>query len=456
MKKIDLSQGNIYKVLLLFALPLMLGSLIQQLYVTVDAAIVGQCIGKNGLAAIDSVHTLFRFPINFMNGMSAGVTILISKYFGARDKDGVVNSIRTACLISVVLGVMVSLLGVAFTPSFLRALSVPETIYGKADTYTRIYFAGMVTMILYNMFAAILRAVGDTRRPLYVLAACAVFNIIGDYIMIVRMGMGVAGAALATVIAQGISAFIVIYIVIKEIWLDASPQKTYLKVDLHCLWHMLKIGMPLAIQSMLFPIANTIVQASVNTLGTNEIAAWGLCDKADMLIWLIADSMGPALTTYVAQNIGAGKMDRVKRGVRSGTLLSVLGVGLVSLTLYIGMDVIGTWFLTPKDAVIVVPLATGYMKIMAGFFIFYAVGEALSGACCSMGNTVIPMVVTMVSMCMLRMLAIWFVFPNFLSMECVVWIYIASWMASAISFFIMYEIRLHQPFSCTLADTSLQ
>lgn len=456
MKKVDLTQGNIGKVLLLFILPLMLGSLIQQLYVMIDAVIVGQYVGKNGLAAIDSVHTLFKFPINFMNGMSAGVTILVSKYFGAKDKDGIYDSIQTALLISLGLGVTVSLFGVAFTPSFLRIMSVPQAIYYQAESYTKVYFAGLTAIIIYNMFAAILRAMGDTKRPLYILIGCAGLNIAGDYVLVSQLGMGTTGAALATILSQGISAVLAFCIVIMELRQDGDGRKIRLQIVPAYLWKMLKVGFPLALQSILFPLANTMVQASVNTLGTNDITAWGVCDKADMLIWLIADAMGPALTTYVAQNIGAGQYERVKRGVRIGTLLSVTGVAIVSLVLYSKMGEIGAWFLVQKDAAVIVPISCVYMKTMAFFFIFYAIGEALSGACCSMGNTIVPMLITLVSMCLLRMLAIEFIFPKMPSMQCVVWIYVISWITYAICFFILYIIRHRKFFSCTFANTSLQ
>jgi Na+-driven multidrug efflux pump len=204
---------------------------------------------------------------------------------------------------------------------------------------------------------------------------------------------------------------------------------------------MVKTGFPLALQALLFPIANTIVQASVNSMGTDHIAAWGICDKMDMLIWLISDSIGPALTTYTAQNLGAGKTDRVKKGVLIGTVISMAAVGMVSLVLYLGAGTIGSWFLPRRETGEMLPLIVRYMRMMAPFFIFYVVVEALSGACCGTGDTVKPMILTLVSICLLRVLGIWLVLPHYGTMECIVWIYIVSWIVSSVSFFVMYRIK---------------
>ena len=199
MEKHTLTKGNVSKGILLFVLPIIAGSLIQQLYVTIDAVVVGQFTGKLGLAAIDSVHTLFKFPLNFMNGLATGATILISGHCGSGDKRQMHCSIRTACTVAVILGVVCSMGGVILTPWMLQIMSVPDEVYGRAFVYTTIYFGGIWSMILYNMTAGILRAYGDSKRPLYVLVCCAVINILGDLLLVGVLDMGVAGAALATV-----------------------------------------------------------------------------------------------------------------------------------------------------------------------------------------------------------------------------------------------------------------
>lgn len=450
MKEHTLTSGNISKGLLYFVLPIIAGSLVQQLYVTVDAIVVGQFTGQLGLAAIDSVHTLFKFPINFMNGLASGATILISRCFGSGDEKEMHCSIRTACTVALLLGIICSVAGVLLTPGMLTLLAVPEEVYGRAEVYTRIYFAGIWSMVLYNMAAGVLRANGDSRRPLYVLVCCAVVNIAGDLLLVGGLHMGVAGAALATVCSQMISVLLTFSILRRSLRIEKGEKPLWWPH--FCREHMsqmLKLGMPLALQSMLFPIANTIVQAGVNTMGTSQIAAWGICDKLNMLIWLMSDSMGPVLTTFTAQNMGAKNHHRIKTGVATGTVMSVGAVVLISAVLFAGAGFMTSWFVDARDAVELAPLVTTYARMMAPFFFFYAIAEALSGACCGTGDTVRPMVTTLVSICLLRVLGILFVLPVYETMECIVWIYIASWIAAGAAFLVLWNRDIRQVFKKT-------
>lgn len=440
-KEFDLTKGSIPNVLTAFIVPMILGSLIQQLYTTADAVIVGQFTGKAGLAAIDSVHTLFRFPINFMNGLSAGATILISGYYGAKDEKSLRCSVRTANTLALVLGILCAIAGVLFTPQLLDIMAVPQDIYPQTFLYCRIYFGGIWAMVLYNMMSGILRSFGDSQRPLVALIFSSVINIVGDYLLVGIFRMGVQGAAIATIAAQMVSVILVSRMLqeMKHI----SEGKSVIHVHF-CKEHMtimVKTGIPLALQAILFPIANSIVQASVNGMGTDSIAAWGICDKMNLLIWLIADAMSPALTTYTAQNLGAKQMGRVKKGVFFGTGMSVGAVALVSLVLYLGAGIIGGWFVPASDQAAVIPLVIQYTHMMAPFFIFYAMAEAFSGACCGMGDTLKPMVTTLVTVCLLRVLCIFFILPEFHTMECIVYIYIASWIAAGLAFTGMYVFK---------------
>lgn len=438
---LDLTSGNIFRSLLLFSLPIILGSLIQQLYTVADAVIVGKFVGKSGLAAIDSIHTLFRFPLNFMSGLSAGTTILISGYYGARDKEGMHCSIRTAYTVALVLGLVFSAAGVFFTPALLNLMTVPEDIYTETEAYTRIYFSGLLPMVLYNMAAGVLRAFGDSKRPLYVLTLCSIINIGGDLLLVGVFKLGVRGAAAATVFAQIASVVFTLKMLARLERAGGQVRIWHLHFCREHMSAMLKAGLPLALQSILFPLANSIVQSSVNTMGTDQIAAWGICDKLDMLIWLVADSMSPALTTYTAQNMGAKRRDRVKRGALIGAGMSALCISLISIVLFFASDMMGRWFVPAVDAASVVPMTARYMRLMSPFFVFYAVGEAFSGACCGMGNTVKPMIATLICTCLLRVVCIWTVFPAYNSMDCVAYIYIASWIAAGIAFPVMFMFR---------------
>lgn len=293
-------------------------------------------------------------------------------------------------------------------------------------------------MILYNMMAGILRSFGDSKKPLYVLILCSLVNIAADVLLVGVFHTGVGGAAAATVLSQIVSVVATWIVLRKSDFLEEKIRIMRIKVCKEHMGIMIKKGFPLALQSMLFPVANSIVQASVNTMGTNSIAAWGICDKLDLLIWLIADAMAPALTTYTAQNIGAGRYERVKKGALIGTGLSVASVSLISIALYFGTGVIGPWFIDAKDVPILIPLVVKYMKMMAPFFIFYAVAEALSGACCGLGETLTPMITTLLTICLFRVVCIFAVLPKYGTMECIVWNYIASWILAGMAFYVLY------------------
>ena len=434
-KTLDLTQGKIWKVLVAFILPIMAGSLIQQLYTVVDAVVVGRFAGKAGLAAIDSVYTMFKFPLNFMSGLSAGATIVVSRCFGASDDHKLCGSIRAAFAISVVLGAAFSLLGAIFAPTLLSIMNVPEDIRAQTLVYVRIYFGGLWTMTFYNMLAGILRAFGNSKSPFYILIACCVVNIVGDLLLVGVFHTGVAGAAAATVLAQFISVVLAL----------RSLTKTYpghdlmrISFDMKEISRMLTIGFPLALQSILFPVANSIIHASINKMGTDVIAAWAVCGKLDMFIWLVADSMSPALSTYVSQNIGAGKPDRVVRGSLTGAAFSMATVALISLCLYLFPGPLGGLFVTAADKAVLSPMIIHFMRMMAPFYIFYAAAEAFSGACCGTGDTVRPMIVTLLCTCGLRVVSIWFILPLFATMECIIWIYIASWIVTGLAFTFMF------------------
>ena len=439
-EKRSLTSGNITKAIITFIIPMMLGSLIQQLYTMTDSVIVGQFTGKIGLAAINSVATLFKFPLNFMNGLAAGATILISKAFGADDREDLHQSINAALAVSVLLGIVFTVGGVIATPWLMRAMSIPEDIWEPTRVYCSVYFSGLWAMVLYNMLAGILRALGDSRRPLYVLILCCVVNIVGDLLLVGVFHMGVGGAAAATVAAQIVSVVAVCFLLNRSLG-GGLFKKENRHLRKQSFADMLRKGLPLAIQSILFPIANSIIQASVNTMGTDAIAAWGICGKLDLLIWLVADSMSPALTTYIAQNIGAGKYDRVRKGAVTGTLISAVTVAVISLILYFGSGLFGSWFISSKDAGEILPLVVRYMAMMCPFYFFYSFAEGFSGACCGMGNTLVPMITTLTTICLLRVLSIWFILPHYGTMECIVWIYIASWIAAGAAFTALFAIR---------------
>ena len=378
MKKDSLISENIGKALLLFVLPLIAGSLIQQLYTTVDAVIVGQFTGKVGLAAIDSVHTLFKFPINFMNGLATGATIMISRYFGAKDKEGLHCAVRTALLLAGILGIICAAAGAVFSPWLLDIMSVPEEVRAGSLIYCRIYFGGIWAMILYNMMAGVLRAFGDSKKPLYVLVVCRVVNIVVDLILVGLMHTGVGGAAAATVLSQIVSVVLTAYFLVKSDFLEEKIGIRTMKICKEHMGMMVKKGFPLALQSMLFPIANSIVQASVNTMGTDSIAAWGICDKLDLLIWLIADSMVPVLTTYTTQNLGAGKKERIRPGFfAGGKLLWIICIPFIILYWVAGRYLLLLFM--EQSSTSAIETGMQFLKIISPFYMIVSIKLVADG-----------------------------------------------------------------------------
>ena len=363
---------------------------------------------------------------------------------GAKDKEGLHCAVRTALLLAGILGIVCAVAGVIFSPWLLDIMSVPEEVRAGSLIYCRIYFGGIWAMILYNMMAGVLRAFGDSKKPLYVLVVCSVVNIVADLILVGLLHTGVGGAAAATVLSQIVSVVLTAYFLVKSDFLEEKIGIRTMRICKEHMGMMINKGFPLALQSMLFPIANSIVQASINTMGTDSIAAWGICDKLDLLIWLIADSMGPVLTTYTAQNLGAGKAKRVKKGALIGTGLSVIAVGIISIVLYFGSGLIGPLFIDQKDVPTLIPLVIRYMQMMAPFFVFYAVAAALSGACSGLGETLVSMVTTLLTICLFRVVCILVVLPSFETMECIVWIYIGSWIVSGVTFTILYLAKVEK------------
>ena len=440
-KTLDLTQGEIWRVLLAFILPIIAGSLIQQLYTTIDAIVVGVFAGKAGLAAIDSVYTIFKFPLNFMSGLAAGATIVVSRYFGAGDLRNQDEAIRASFTVAIFLGAAFSVLGVAAAPQLLNVMSVPADIYADTLIYVRIYFAGLWAMTLYNMIAGILRAFGNSKSPFYILLICCAVNIIGDLLLVGVFRIGVAGAAAATVASQVISAVFALRSLKKTV-----PRERIIRISFagSSIFHMLRTGLPLALQGILFPVANSIIHANINKMGTDVIAAWAVCGKLDLLIWLVADAMSPALSTYTSQNIGAGKTGRVLRGVLTGAAFSAGAVAVISLFLYLIPGQLGGLFVAAGDRETLVPMIIHFMRMMAPFYAFYAIAESFSGACCGTGDTVRPMIVTLLCTCGLRVAAIFLILPHFGPMDCIVWIYVASWIVTGLAFTGMFIHKIRR------------
>lgn len=302
-----ITEGVIWKQLLLFFFPILVGTFFQQLYNTVDAVIVGRFVGKEALSCVSgSSGQIINLVVGFFTGLSAGATVMISQHFGAKNEEQLHKALHTAYAFAITGGIIAGVIGVVMTRMVLKWMNTPENLLPDSTLYVRIYFAGLLFIFVYNMGAAILRAIGDSKRPLYFLIICCIVNIILDLVLVLGFKMGVLGVAVATLIAQGISAVLVsVALMYHTAGLKLIPRE--IRIHKSVLKNMLAIGLPTGIESSMYSISNVIVQAALNGFGVDTMAAWAAFGKIDSLFWMINSAFGIAATTFVGQNFGAGK-----------------------------------------------------------------------------------------------------------------------------------------------------
>ena len=331
-----ITEGSIFGQLLLFFFPILFGTFFQQLYNTADAMVVGRFVGKQALAAVGgSTSTLINLLVGFFVGLSSGATVVISQFYGARKADKVHWAVHTSIAFSVIGGIIFMIVGLVGSPWALEAMKTPEDVMGHAVVYIRIYFLGIIVNLVYNMGAGILRAVGDSRRPLYFLIASCFTNIILDVLLVAVLGMGVAGAALATITSQLLSAVLVVLALMKTDDMYKLEWKK-VRIDQRMLQRIVRIGIPAGMQSVMYNISNVIIQAGVNTLGTDNVTAWATYGKVDGLYWMMINALGISATTFVGQNFGAGRLDRVRKGAGACMVIGVVLTASVGVVLYNG------------------------------------------------------------------------------------------------------------------------
>ena len=326
-KQMSLTEGSITKGLILFAVPILLSNLFQQLYNSVDSMVVGNYVGSTALAAVGSTGSLINLLIGFFLGIATGTGVLYAMHYGAGDYPGLKKLIDCAMVLSVGVGVVISVLGIAFSRQMLVLMDTPDDVLDPANQYLRIYLAGTIITMIYNVGAGMLRAEGDSTRPLIYLVIGGVTNLILDLLLVAVFDMGVAGAAIATVAAQLVSAVLT---VIRLTKLDARYRFRPLRMELNALtmWDIIRISVPCGLQSSMFNIANLLVQAKINSFGTAAMAGVTAYTKLDGFIYMPMNAMALAISTYVGQNIGAGKFSRIRKGIRVA-MLSSLGATLV-------------------------------------------------------------------------------------------------------------------------------
>lgn len=436
-KKLDMTKGNITFQLLQFFFPILLGTFFQQLYNTADAVIVGQNVGKIGLAAVGgTTSTLINLFIGIFVGLSSGFSVIISQHYGAKNNKLVSACVHTALAFSLIVGIVVSIFGAIFSKFMLENMNVPENMMQMALPYLQIYFLGLAPNLIYNMGAGLLRAVGDSKTPLIFLVISCFVNIVLDIVLIQHMDMGVTGAAIATVASQIVSAVLVIIVLCRRD--DALKLRlNSLHINFYELKKMVSIGTAAAMQSAMYTIANILIQASINSLGTDTIAAFTAYGKIDTLFFMTIQSLGISVTTFTGQNYGYGNKERVKKGIIYGMILSVIVTGIVMLLLKLFGRSIYTLFTQDEN---VLNIGTQMLNFMVVAFPAYIIIEIFSGSLRGIGDSWIPMIITASGVCILRILWILTIVPKYPNIFTILWAYPISWVTTSI-LFLIYMFR---------------
>lgn len=404
-ENIDMTQGVIWKQLVSFAVPLLFGFVFQQLYNTVDSIVVGNFVGKEALAAVGSTGSIINTLIGFFTGLATGASVVIARLFGARDDAGVSKAVHTTVIMTLFLAVIFTALGVSMVPPMLRIMKTPADVFSEAQTYLTIYFAGVTGLMLYNVGAGILRAVGDSRRPLYFLIFSALVNTALDLLFVLAFHLGIAGVAYATVISQLLSAVLVLFTLARSSGAHRlSVHQLHLSVPM--LKSIIKIGMPAAIQSALTSFSNVFVQSYINAFGSACMAGWSAYGKLDQLALLPMQSISMASTTFVGQNLGALDMHRTKRGVRIAILMSTLSTATLMLPLILLARPLLGFF--NRDAEV---LAFGRLFVVwiSPFYVFACVNDILAGALRGAGESKAPMFIMLLCFVVIRQIYLYFV-----------------------------------------------
>lgn len=401
---VDMTEGNITRHIISFALPLLLGNIFQQLYNTVDTWVVGNYASNEAYSAVGTVGPIINMLIGFFAGLSSGAGVVISQYYGARREEEVQKTVHTAIVMTVSLGVIFTVLGLAITPLMLDLMKMPADVKPEAITYLSIYFSGIIGLMLYNMGAGILRAVGDSQRPFYFLVICAVMNTVLDLVFVLKFGMGVAGVALATVISQCASAVLVLYSLLRT---KSCIRLQIRKLQLH--WATLKkifsVGIPAALQMAITAFSNIFVQSYINHFGADCMSGWTTYSKVDQLLFLPMQSIALASTTFVGQNLGCNQVERAKRGVRVSITLAIYSTVILSIPVIAFAPSIVAFFNSKAE---VIYYGSLLLRCLSPFYILCCFNQVYAGALRGAGNSQAPMFIMIGSFVVFRQIYLFF------------------------------------------------
>ena len=424
-----LTTGVIWKQLLIFAIPILISNLFQQIYNMTDVIVVGNFVGPEAVAAVGSSSSLINMIVGFFLGLSAGAGVIIAQYYGAKDKENVEKTVHTAMMVSIISGFILMAIGIFLAPWFLSLMKTPAEIMGPATEYLQIYFCGIIGVIIYNLGSGILRGIGDSFKPLLFLIVTVLLNVVLDLWFVAGFGWGVAGVGWATTVAQILSAAMVLILLMRT---DDVYKVKLNQIKLHRpqLARIFKVGLPTGLQSVIISFSNVIIQSSVNTFGATVVAGVVAASKVDGFVYMPMASFGIAITTFVGQNFGAKRLDRVKEGIKICMIMSVGSTILISLFV-VGFDT-SILRLFVNDAE-VIKYGSYVIRIIAPTYFIFAITDALSGAIRGGGKAHIPMFITLAMLCGVRITWILLIAPLNWNLGMVHLCYPISWSLSTVA-----------------------
>ena len=433
---VDMTKGNITRHLVNFALPLLLGNLFQQLYNMVDTWVVGNYVGNEAFSAVGTVGPVINTLIGFFLGLSSGAGVVISQYYGAGREEKVRQAVHTALMLTLALGVVFTAAGIAMTPLMLQLMKTPAEVAPGQATYLRIYFAGVIGLLLYNMGSGILRAVGDSRRPFYFLVVSAVLNTVLDLLFVIKFHMGVEGVAYATIIAQAVSALLTLWVLMRA--------EGGIRLELRALrptWSVLRqivaVGIPAALQMAITAFSNVFVQSYINDFGPDCMSGWTAYNKVDQLVILPVQSISMANTTFVGQNLGVGDTPRAKKGVRTSLWLSVAVTAVLLIPVLLFAPDLTAFFNSKAE---VVSYGALLLRLLSPFYFFFCINQIFAGALRGAGNSQMPMWIMLGSFVVFRQIYL-YIMANFISNEIIpiALSYPAGWFVCSVATLLYYH-----------------
>lgn len=435
-KDVDMTEGNIFRHLITFAIPLLIGNIFQQLYNMVDTWVVGNYVSDEAFSAVGTVGPIINLLIGFFMGFSSGAGVVISQYYGAKRYDKVHDTLHTALVMTLIFGVVFTGAGIAMVPTMLKLMNTPADVFPESQEYLTIYFAGILGLMIYNIGAGILRAVGDSKRPFYFLVVSAVTNTVLDLVFVLVFHMGVGGVALATIIAQGLSAVLILITLMRtDTCIKFHPA--HLRIHKDMLAKIVKLGIPAAIQMAVTSFSNIFVQSYINYFDKFAMGGWTAYSKIDQLILLPMQSISLASTTFVGQNLGIGNEKRAKKGVTTALLMAVASTVILMIPVMIFAPQ-AVWFFNKEPEVI--EFGTLFIRWLSPFYVLCCVNQIYAGALRGSGNTTAPMLIMLCSFVVFRQIYL-YIMANFISNTIIpiAMAYPAGWLLCSTVMFIYFK-----------------